>query len=212
MAAALLSLAGLVPEVPQKQLLGLDLQLAAGECVALLGPSGSGKSTTLRTLAWLQSPRAGRVQFRKKTPLQWGVPQWRAQVLYLSQRAPWFSGTVGDNCRRLAGYAGKNFSAAIFSEQLDSLGLRQDQWQQSASELSEGEKQRFALLRALAVEPSVLLLDEPTAALDLENALAYEQVVQRWLKQGERAIVLVSHSPEQIERMAHKKIVLQVVS
>jgi ABC-type sulfate/molybdate transport systems ATPase subunit len=88
------------------------------------------------------------------------------------------------------------------------LGLKPSQLDQSITQLSTGERQRMALLRAIADKPAVLLLDEPTGALDANATARAERVIRNLLKKG-AAIVLVSHDPAQVKRLATRTLMIR---
>ncbi len=182
---------------------GLSFTLSAGERVALMGPSGIGKTTVLRALALLDDPVSGALALDGKAPDEHGVVRWRRQVVLLSQRSVFFGGSVKDELARPFGYA--SASAPFDPERARSL-LREvgldAKWEQAIEQLSEGERQRVAFVRALAIQPSVLLLDEPTSALDPDSTAKAEAL----LAQARAAIVLVSHSADQRARLAAREI------
>jgi UDP-glucose/iron transport system ATP-binding protein len=181
----------------------LSLSLDAGEVVALSGPSGSGKTTSLRAMAALV-PAQGDLLLEERSPSQWGWPNYRRRVAYVSQRPVVIEGTVADNLALAfepASAAGATFDAAAARDLLAALRLDPAMMDQSARTLSEGERQRVALVRSLLVEPRVLLLDEPTSALDEEAVEAVERLVRRRCDLGVAAIV-VSHDSAQRARLA----------
>jgi putative ABC transport system ATP-binding protein len=164
------------------------------------GPSGSGKTTLLRTLARLRPSQQGQVFLQGKNWTEFSGPVWRSKVHYLAQRPVMFNGTVADNLAKpfelgLLSREG-TFDAAAARERLMALGLPKDIWDQDTSTLSGGEISRVAFVRALAAEPKVLLLDEPTAALDHETAQAFYSLLAQWLQLAERACILVSHNED----------------
>ena len=171
-----------------------DLDLAAGECVALGGPSGSGKSIFLRAIADLD-PNQGEVSLegvaRDRTP----APVWRRRVCYVPAEAGWWADRVG----------GHFPDAALARPMLGRMGLPDDTLDWEVARLSTGEKQRLALSRALLVEPKVLLLDEPTSGLDPETALIVETMLLERLTGG-AAMVFVTHDAAQAERMAGRRL------
>ena len=134
--------------------LALDaLDIEAGERLLVRGPNGSGKSTLLRILAGLQIPTSGTVE---------GLPP-PGRVTLLHQRPYFFRGTTIQNLRWACRVGGKDIEAA--SAMLAALGAA-SLADRPARVLSGGERRRVALARALCIEPDVLLLDEPLAALD----------------------------------------------
>ena len=122
-------------------------------------------------------------------------PAWRSRVRYLAAEPGWWGDTPSEHV---------SADRKRLGELTAQLGLAAGQWEQSLQELSTGERQRFALIRALQDTPPVLLLDEPTGALDAAAGRRVEEVLRQCLKAG-AAIVLVSHSEEQVERLAQRR-------
>ena len=170
----------------------LDLSLAPGEFVALLGRSGSGKTTLLRTLAGLDpadgqavvTPASRAVVFQDARLLPW-KQVWRNVVL----------GLGGNDIRTRADAA------------LDEVGLdhRADAWPLT---LSGGEAQRVALARALVREPQLLLLDEPFAALDALTRIKMHRLVLRLWETHRPAVLMVTHDVDEAIALADRVLVL----
>ncbi|MDR3512170.1 MAG: sulfate/molybdate ABC transporter ATP-binding protein [Caulobacteraceae bacterium] len=191
----------------------ITLTAAEGEFLALLGPSGSGKTTLLRILAGLEQPDAGEVRFRGEDLL--AAPVRRRGVGMVFQHYALFRHmTVEQNIafglqvRPRASRPGRAAIAARVAElldlmQLDGLGKRYP------SQLSGGQRQRVALARALAIEPRMLLLDEPFGALDAQ----VRRELRRWLRQvHDRAgvtTVFVTHDQEEALDLADRVAVLR---
>ena len=171
---------------------GLDLTIAPGEFVALLGASGSGKTTLLRTLAGLDpaggqdvtTPDARAVVFQDARLLPWRRV-WRNVAL----------GLKGDDVRARAEAALKEVG----------LGHRLDAW---PATLSGGEAQRTALARALVREPALLLLDEPFAALDALTRLKMHDLVLSLWREHRPAVLLVTHDVDEAVALANRVLVL----
>jgi sulfonate transport system ATP-binding protein len=171
---------------------GLDLDIAPGEFIALIGRSGSGKTTLLRTLAGLDEVRGQDVE----------VPGSRAVVFQDSRLLPWKPvwknvglGLSGGNIRDRAEAALREVG----------LGHRLDAWPLT---LSGGEAQRTALARALVREPQLLLLDEPFAALDaLTRYRMHDLVLSLW-RAHRPAVLLVTHDVEEAIALADRVLVL----
>ena len=166
-------------------------------CVA--GPSGSGKSTLLRLLNRLADPAAGTVRYeggdvRARDPLA-----LRREVCLVPQLPALLEGTVEDNIRFAAGLAGRRPDVPRL---LDLAGLDASFASRDSAKLSVGEQQRVMLARALALEPRVLLLDEPTSSLDEVARGAVEATLLDLRERVEASTVLVTHDLEQARRMA----------
>lgn len=178
---------------------GLSFQIEPGKVLALLGPNGSGKTTTLRALAALTPPTAGTVAVEGTPP-----NNSRLSVGYVFQEyEPWPHLSVAENLT-IPLRTGFRLPAEqvqhLATEWLRFLGLG-ERAEMSAQELSGGQRQRLALARALCFRPSVLLLDEPTSAIDFRWALLVHETIRRLASLGV-AIVLVSHSIQVVARLA----------
>jgi putative ABC transport system ATP-binding protein len=147
---------------------GASILVRPGEAVAIQGPSGSGKSTLARTLATLVEADAGTILLDGQDAHEIAPTQFRTRVAFLAQQPAMFAGTVRDNLGAGPALHGKSLGAAQARELILAVGLDESILPREARTLSGGEKQRVALGRALANAPDVLLLDEPTAALDPE--------------------------------------------
>jgi ABC-type iron transport system FetAB ATPase subunit len=169
---------------------GVDVLLAAGECLAVTGPSGSGKSRLLRAIADLD-PHRGEVWLGDAARAAMPAHRWRQRVGYLPAESAWWGDLVADHM------------PAPGSERLAELGLDPGVMQWQVSRLSSGERQRLALLRLLAGAPAVLLLDEPTANLDADSAARVERLLKQQQAQG-RGLIWVSHDQAQVQRVADR--------
>ncbi|QGG40411.1 ABC transporter ATP-binding protein [Aeromicrobium yanjiei] len=173
----------------------LDLDIAPGELVALLGRSGSGKSTLLRILAGLDEPQSGTAEI-----------DGAASVAFQEPRLlPWRR--VADNVGlglRGRGRAERRRRAA---EVLAEVGLtdKTDAWPVT---LSGGQAQRASLARALANDPELLLLDEPFSALDALTRIEMHELVLRVWREHRPSVLLVTHDVDEALRLADRVIVL----
>lgn len=208
----LLRLEGLAVQAGGVPLLrGIDLSLFPGELVALTGPSGCGKTTLLRAICGLNNPLEGRVLLQGKTAENWGWPAFRRQVLLVEQRPLVLEATVEENLKRPFGYrsavaAGQTFSREAAKRLLERVGLGGgERLSQKARSLSVGQQQRLCLVRALLLEPLVLLLDEPTSALDTDAATVVELLIREYATERGMAALLVTHDTRQADTWCDRR-------
>jgi putative ABC transport system ATP-binding protein len=208
---SLLEARGLMITVGGKPLhSGMDFSLAPGELVAVTGPSGAGKTTLLRTVVGLQDAGAGEVLLRGRTPGQWGWPEFRRQVVLVSQKPILLEMSVEENLRRPFAYrsATSPFPEDRARRLMDELGVRAERMEQAARTLSVGQQQRVSLIRALLLEPPVLCLDEPTSALDPDAAGRVQRLISAEAAQRGLAALVVTHSAVQAEEWCSRQLVL----
>ena len=173
---------------------------------AIVGPSGAGKSTLLRLLNRLADPGTGAISYRGRALADYNPLALRREVSLVPQLPSLLEGTIASNLAYAAGLAGKEADAARC---LGLAGLGEGFADRDVSKLSVGEQQRAMLARALAQEPRVLLLDEPTAALDHDARDAIEATLAGLRGQLEISLVVVSHDPEQARRLADRALRLR---
>lgn len=179
----------------------VNLVVAPGEVVGLVGPSGSGKSTLLKCLGAIIEPTSGRMTLGDDVIYDngWKVPDLRAlrrdRIGFIFQ-APYLIPflDVTDNVALLPMLAGRPNaeSRARALELLTALDV-QHRARAEPSQLSGGEQQRVSIARALANRPPVILADEPTAPLDSERALGVMRILNRMAQQAQTAIIVVTH-------------------
>ena len=175
----------------------VNIEIAKGEVVVVLGPSGSGKSTMLRCINLLEKPTGGHIFIEGKeiTDPKTDVNKLREHVGMVFQQFNLFNNmTVFDNC--MAGVhkvkkGSKEYSTEICMKYLEKVGMA-PYVKAKPHQLSGGMKQRVAIARALAMEPEVLLFDEPTSALDPEMVGEVLEVMRSLAKEG-MTMVVVTH-------------------
>jgi putative ABC transport system ATP-binding protein len=174
-----------------------SFSLSAGEALAVRGPSGAGKTLLLRAVADLD-PNEGLVTLDGRDRSTIAGPEWRRLVGYVPAEPGWWADTVGEH------FGEWEAALALVRE----LGLREAAKAWPIARLSTGERLRLALVRALMVCPRVLLLDEPTAALDAASVTAVESLIKTRTEAG-LAVLWVTHDAEQAKRVAHRLLVVE---
>jgi len=171
----------------------VSFALAAAESIALSGPSGAGKTLLLRALADLD-PCQGDVSLDGRERRNMPAPDWRQRVGYVPAEPGWWSDRLADHFQDWD-------SLAPLAE---SLQLTAAVGSRPVPQLSTGERQRLALLRALERQPKVLLLDEPTGPLDEAATAAVEALLKEKQNDG-LALLWVTHDRRQAERIASRQ-------
>ena len=188
---------------------GINLSLAGGEVTLLMGPSGSGKTTLLSVLGCMLSPTSGTVRIRGRSTTGLGCEALaelrRTNVGFVFQSYHLFPTlTAAENVLLALDVRGECSPAARVkaADALKTVGLahKADAFPR---ELSGGEQQRVAIARAIVGDASVVLADEPTAALDSENGHAVMMVLAEIAKDPKRALFIVTHDPRIIP-FAHR--------
>jgi len=175
----------------------LSLKVKRGEIVAIRGASGSGKSVFLRAIVDLD-PNEGEVFLDRVERSNMPANIWRSKVAMIPAQTGWWADEVAEHFEK--------------TNQLDGLLKALDlpaeilTWQ--VSRLSTGERHRLGIVRAISLKPQVLLLDEPTAALDKKATILVEDLINKQAKQGV-AIILVTHDEEQAKRLANRSFLLE---
>jgi iron(III) transport system ATP-binding protein len=209
-----LAVAGLDKRFGAHQVLtGLDLDVPAGSLTAILGPSGSGKTTLLRVLAGFEHADAGTVRIGSALADGPGVflPPERRRIGYVPQEGSLFphltvaaNVTFGLSRRKW----GRDRRARRCADLLEAVGLGGLD-KRYPHQLSGGQQQRVALARALAIEPEVVLLDEPFASLDANLRASVRADVQQLLKESGTTSVLVTHDQDEALSTADRVAVLR---
>jgi putative ABC transport system ATP-binding protein len=174
-----------------------SFSLSAGEAIAVRGPSGAGKTLLLRAVADLDANQ-GLVTLDDRDRSTIAGPEWRRLVGYVPAEPGWWADTVGE-------HFGEWTAALAF---VRDLGFPEKAKTWPITRLSTGERLRLALVRALMIRPKVLLLDEPTAALDVTSVAAVESLIKARMRIG-LAVLWVTHDAEQAKRVAHRLLVVE---
>ena len=209
-APELLRAQGIVRRAGERTLVDIDLlRVRRGEILAVLGPNGAGKSTLFRLLLLLETADRGTIYFEGRA-VRRGDRAASQAMAGVFQRPHLFAGTVAANVA--LGLNGRGLtraerrsrvSAALRSFGLENLATSDVRW------LSGGEAQRVAVARALAVEPRVLLLDEPTAGLDIPVRRNLREDLERAVHQRAGAVILVTHDPADAFALANRIAVME---
>lgn len=208
--AAVLEVEALRRSYGQRCVVAIDsLELQSGEVLAVLGPNGSGKSTLFRLLLQLEPADAGVVRFAGRQ-LRGDDLAARRRMAGVFQQPYLFKGTVRRNveyglrARRIAG----DERTQRVDRALRDLGLV-DLSERNVRELSGGEAQRVALARTVVLDPDVLLLDEPTANLDVTVRRLFRADLARVVRAHARSVILITHDPADAFALADRVAVMQ---
>jgi len=177
-----------------------SFSLEEGECVGLSGQSGIGKSQLLRAVVDL-IPSKGTVALQGIPYSDFPAPQWRKLVSLVPAEPAWWFDRVGDHFSR-----GTDFEQLLARVEMFDFVPEVLSWQ--IHRLSTGEKQRLGLLRSLQNQPKVLLLDEPSSALDRHHTLILEEFIARLRHDTKMAVLWISHDQEQLARVAERVLVM----
>lgn len=182
----------------------VSAEIPAAACTAFVGRSGAGKSTLLRLLTRLDDLSSGHITFHGIPLETYDVLDLRRRVQLVAQHPVLLTDSIGDEIR----LARPHLDGAGIRMLLAHVGLPSSFAERRTEGLSGGEAQRVCLARALALDPEVLLLDEPTAALDAVSAAAIDEAVRALVARG-GTVVLVTHNTAQVQRVAHRVIRLE---
>ena len=174
-----------------------NFEVSPGECLGLKGPSGSGKTLLLRSICDIH-PWDGAISLGSISAVSVSGPEWRAMVGMLPAESQWWYDTV-----RL------HFSHPVDEDYLHELGFDASVMNWEIARLSAGEKQRLAILRLLSIHPKALLLDEPTAHLDVTRIESVERVINHYRQSTNVPVLWVSHHKDQLQRIASRCLMLE---
>jgi len=189
-------------------ILDKEWEVKKGEVISLFGPSGSGKSISIQSIAGLIDPDGGYIEideklvFHKQKKIY--VPPRDRGVGYVPQNYGLFPHMkISENIMFAMREKDKNTKEQRMIELLSRVGL-ENKINNYPQQLSGGEKQRIAIIRALANNPKVLLLDEPFSAVDMTVRKVLRKEIKQFFTQWNIPVVLVTHDPEDVEVLATK--------
>jgi len=200
-----LALSALTKSFDQRVVLDhVSLAVETGQRFSIQGPSGTGKTTLLRIIAGLEAPDSGSVLLAGKIATEGGKiklqPWQRGVQMVFQDLGLWPTRNVLQNVMDARQAAGLPNVKKVSTQVLVALGLG-DFLKRKPGKLSGGEARRLAFARALAMEPQILLLDEPFASLDPDARHAGFALLEQVIGQTSAAVILVTHDPEEATRL-----------
>ncbi|HCL50247.1 MAG TPA: methionine ABC transporter ATP-binding protein, partial [Clostridiaceae bacterium] len=174
----------------------LNIRIESRDYISIVGPSGSGKSTFLKLCNNLISPSEGNISFNNKNVSEYNPIELRKEIAYCFQMPHLFGDTVMDNLSFPFKIRNKKVDMDRIKYLFSLFSMDEEFIDEKVLNLSGGEKQRIALMRTLMFTPEVLLLDEVTSALDSENTLIVENIINKLNNEGS-TVLWVTHNDEQ---------------
>ncbi len=201
-----------LPGIKESRILSekINLTLHTGEILPIIGKSGVGKSTLLKSIIKLCPNCTGSISFEDTRISSENLPLTRSRIIYLSQKSSLSIKTVKEVLLEPFTFKvnrDKTPPDDLILSGMNGIGLSKDYLDKQADKLSGGESQRIALLRALLLDPVILLLDEPTSGLDPESTCMIVKRIKNWVKDTNKGVIWVVHDPavvRQIDRPAFR--------
>lgn len=181
----------------------ISVSIEQGDFISIVGPSGSGKSTFLKLCSHLISPTKGNIVFKGKNFTDYSPTELRKSMVYCFQTPYLFGDTVMENINFPFSIRNVKPDPKRLNDLFSMFHMAADYLNKDVRNLSGGEKQRIALIRSLLFLPEILLLDEITSALDVENTKIVENVINSLNKEG-ITVLWITHNPEQSRKYANK--------
>lgn len=182
---------------------GIDFELRGGDSVGIIGDSGSGKSSLLKSMIGLLEAHEGQVFWQDTPVTDW--QSFRTQVTYLAPSLESSPLSLHEQVRELKAFKSRatlNFEESSLETIALELGLNPELLYRPLTTVSRGELQALQLILGLSMKPKVLLIDEATSAMDKELQLKAEKLIFNYRKRESAATVWISHSEQQIRRVA----------
>lgn len=186
----------------------ISVSIETGDFISIVGPSGSGKSTFLKLCSHLISPTDGSITYRGKNITDYNPTELRKSIAYCFQTPYLFGDTVTENIKFPFSIRNIKPDHKRVDELFSLFHMPTDFLNKDVKTLSGGEKQRIALIRSLLFKPEILLLDEVTSALDVDNTKIVENVITSLNKEG-ITVLWVTHNLEQSRKFANKLLTIE---
>ena len=182
-------------KVKYKDILDIkDLSIPKGEVTCIVGESGSGKTTLLRLLNKLASPDSGEILYADNPLAEMDSVELRRKVVMLSQAPAVFPGTIAHNLQLGLTFAGLGKASPEDMDRVMALVSLKKDLDGQGEKLSGGEQQRLALARLMLIDPEIMLLDEPSAALDEDTEITMIAAVINYAREKGKTVVMVTHA------------------
>lgn len=186
----------------------ISINIEQHDFISIVGASGSGKSTMLKLCSHLISPTSGNIIFKNKNFTEYSPMELRKNIAYCFQTPYLFGDTVMDNIKFPFSIRNIKYDSIRVYHLFSLFHMPTDYLEKSVRNLSGGEKQRIALIRSLIFNPEILLLDEVTSALDVNNTEIVENVIASLNKEG-TSVLWITHNPEQSRKYANKLLTIE---
>ena len=185
---------------------GVSFDVPAGGVRSILGESGGGKTTLLRCINRMVDAE-GDIHVLGKSVRDWDVRGLRSTAVFVPQRSFLFGGSVRDELMQPLRWNARATGKMPYGSVLQSVGL-EVALDGPSSELSEGQRHRLCIARALLLYPKLLLLDEPTGALDVRTSREMLTALLGWARENAATLVCVTHRPEDLEVLGGEALIL----
>ncbi|WP_211653275.1 ABC transporter ATP-binding protein [Planococcus alpniumensis] len=176
----------------------IDLAIEPGTITALVGNNGSGKSTLLKLIMNLANVDTGDIQVFGK-PVDGEDESWKKHVTFLPQTPVGWNAYTGNDLKNLIAPLYPKWEDALFEHTIQLLGIPLDK---RFGKLSPGMQQKLSLSLALPRNTDILILDEPTASLDIPSKNLVMDLLVDWMEREDRAVILTTHQPESLRKLA----------
>ncbi len=186
---------------------GISFDIEKGDCISIVGQSGSGKSTLLKVCADMIPITSGNIYFNGKCYTSYNPIELRKKISYCLQTPELFGKSVCENLEFPFKIRKEKVNKQRIVKLLERFNIDESFLDKDIISLSGGEKQRISIIRNLLYTPDIILLDEATSSLDLENAKIVEEYVQELNDLGV-TVLWITHSMEQSEKIFNKRITI----